>query len=424
MRIIYRFISITFIFILFCTSAGFAATQICDEDFERVDSGILTEINPTENGEISRAARPFWGTALSAPHGGVYDSIGNPGKAAKAHVGPYTNNSSYSEPKFRFDNKLGGTRQVYFKFDLRIDPNLGTSNASREISNFKLFLVTDHSDASAAVFSDGIGRVQVNFEPSDSSYSVYSPGAGDPSGDSSEYYFSNATTKLANRMMDNQWHTYEIFIDIGTHVSSFQSNNRLDGDPNNDGVIRIWEDGVLILDDTKVPIRFSQGYFTEINSAAFIRHAKSLGAPVGGMDGYIYFDNIEIWDGMPTQAGGGGGSTDLVAPGVVQNLNSTPGYRLVQFNWRNPSDSDFAGTIIRYNTDGAYPFDQNDGTIACNQPGIAGSIQNFTLTDLQPGLTYHFSVFSYDTSGNYSNAAHTSAILGPRGLEVIHSSSN
>ena len=30
-----------------------------------------------------------------------------------------------------------------------------------------------------------------------------------------------------------------------------------------------------------------------------MRHAKSLGAPVLGMSGNIYFDNIEVWDGMP-----------------------------------------------------------------------------------------------------------------------------
>ncbi len=32
---------------------------------------------------------------------------------------------------------------------------------------------------------------------------------------------------------------------------------------------------------------------------AFIRHAKSEGAPVTGMDGHLYFDNIIVRDDVP-----------------------------------------------------------------------------------------------------------------------------
>jgi len=402
---IFRFFSVLVFFAVVNISIVYAANKICDEDFENVSIGVLPEINPTGSGEISRAARPFWGTALSGNLGGVYSDIGNPGKAARAHVGPYTNNYSYSESKWRFDNKVGGSREIYYKFDLRIDPNLGTSNATREVYNFKLFLITDYSNASSGVFSDGIGRIQVNFEPSSSSYSVYSPCAGDTSWNSREYYFTNSTTKTANKMMDNQWHTYEIFVDIGVHVSTDpDSNGRLYDDPNNDGIIRIWEDGILILEDEKVPFRFSEGFFTEINSAAFIRHAKSLGAPVSGMDGYIYFDNIEVWDGMPD-------SGDDNPPGDVTNFIAQAGDGQVALSWTNPTDSDFKGTMIRYSTeDDPYPATHNDGTFVCDSEANPGSRDSFPVPDLDNGTKYNFSAFTYDETGNYSEPMHISAV--------------
>jgi len=272
--------------------------RICFEDFENISEGPLPENNPTY--EIDYAARPFWGTAISGEQGGIWSGFGNPGKAAVAHVGPYTDGRSYSEPKFRWDNRLNGSQTVYMKFNIRIDENLGTSNANREIYNFKLFLVTDNQDASSGTFSEGIGRIQMNFEPSDDAYSMYSPCAGDDSFDASEYYFYNANTKLNNSLMDNQWHTLEVFIDIGNHVSEdHNSDSDIWDDPDNNGIVSVWQDGYLILNDTNVPIRCSENYFTEINSMAFIRHAKALGAPVDGMNGHIYFDNLEVWDRMP-----------------------------------------------------------------------------------------------------------------------------
>lgn len=239
-----------------------------------------------------------------AYQGGIIETGGNPGQCARAKILPYVG-VSYSEPKIRFDDALNGSREVYVSFDLKVDENLGTSNLTREIYNFKMILITDHTDASSGAHSDGIGRIQINFGPSSDSYSVYSPGAGDTSlGDTHEYYFSHATTKLMNHVMDNRWHTYEIYIDIGEHISDptldpgYPEDWHLHYDPDNDGVIMIWEDGTLILNDTQVPMRGSD-FFTELNSVAYIRHAKSQGAPVEPVGGNLYFDNVDVWDQMP-----------------------------------------------------------------------------------------------------------------------------
>lgn len=262
-----------------------AANLVCQEDWESTSVGPLSEIDPAD--DISECARPFWGTDLSDT-GGVYDSVGNPDKAAVAHIGPYTNDTSYSEPKFRFDNMFSGSYEIYLKFDLRINSDLGTSNATREIYNFKIIRITDYSDAGAA--SSDEWHPQINFQPSSSAYSLYTWTQGAAN---SEYYFNRATTKQENHLMDNDWHTIEIYMHIGSEVVTDKD------DPDCDGIVRIWEDDVLILEDTSVPFRSLSGEGQGINSMAFIRHAKALGAPVGDMDGHLYFDNIEVWDGMP-----------------------------------------------------------------------------------------------------------------------------
>jgi hypothetical protein len=293
----YKLRNIVALLIIFfiLTSPALSANRLCFENFENVSEGVLPEINPTGKGEISRAARTFWGRDGIA-NGGVINSGGNHGKCAMAYVGPYINDRSYAEPKWRFDNKFNESQEVYVKFDIRIDPNLGTSHETREVNDFKIIRITDYSDAGAA--SSSQWHPQINFTPSSSSYRWYTWSQG---GGYSEYYFSRATIKNANHMMDNNWHTYEIYINIGEHVA----NDRYDA--NADGIVRIWEDGALILEDITVPFRCSSSEGRGINSIAFMRHAKALGAPVSGMSGNIYFDNLEVWDGMPD----GDGSTPV-----------------------------------------------------------------------------------------------------------------
>ena len=162
----YSILFTTFMLTLLIIAPLFAADRICKEDWESTSTGILPEINPAD--EISRAARPFWGTDLGDV-GGVYEDIGNPGKAAKAHIGPYTDGSSYSEPKFRFDNRFSNSKEVYVKFDIRVDSSLGTSNETMEINDFKIIRITDYSDAGAASSDEWhpksfLNQVQVHID--------------------------------------------------------------------------------------------------------------------------------------------------------------------------------------------------------------------------------------------------------------------
>ena len=72
--------------------------------------------------------------------------------------------------------------------------------------------------------------------------------------------------------------------------------------------------------------------------------------------------------------------------------------------------------MLRYGTGDAdnYPANHQEGILVCNQIGQPGSSDTFVHTEnVQNGTTYYYSAFTYDTSGNYSSAAHASATPQP-----------
>ncbi|GEM_PF-1945580 len=107
-------------------------------------------------------------------------------------------------------------------------------------------------------------------------------------------------------------------------------------------------------------------------------------------------------------------SDDSTPPGDVTNVTTTPGHGQVTLSWTNPSDSDFAGVMIRYRTDGTYPSSYTDGTAIPNGnngkiPGQPNGQGSYVHTGLDAELIYNYSIFTYDTSGNYSQTVHVSA---------------
>jgi len=104
-------------------------------------------------------------------------------------------------------------------------------------------------------------------------------------------------------------------------------------------------------------------------------------------------------------------------PADVTNFTATAGNAQVTLSWINPTDADFAGTMIRYRTDGIYPVDYNDGILVCDRKNTPGSSDIFVHRGLQNGTTYYYSAFSYDAVGNYSQTAHAEAT--PEGLDTI-----
>jgi plastocyanin len=105
---------------------------------------------------------------------------------------------------------------------------------------------------------------------------------------------------------------------------------------------------------------------------------------------------------------------DTTPPNDVSAFTATAGVGQVSLSWTNPTDSDFAGVMIRYRTDGTYPTNYTDGTAVPNGnggkiPGLPSASGSYVHTGLDSNLTYYYSAFTYDTSGNYSDTAHASA---------------
>ena len=115
------------------------------------------------------------------------------------------------------------------------------------------------------------------------------------------------------------------------------------------------------------------------------------------------------------------------APGDISGFTATSGSGQITLTWTNPTDTDFAGVMIRYRTDGTNPPNKDDGwPIPTGHDGkIAGSpSQNMSYvhTDLDPTKHYYYSAFTYDTSNNYSQTAYADAQpLSPNNAPVIQS---
>lgn len=79
----------------------------------------------------------------------------------------------------------------------------------------------------------------------------------------------------------------------------------------------------------------------------------------------------------------------------------------IYLEWTNPSDSDFAGTVIRYSTSG-FPGAPDEGSPVTGSegefPGTPGSEGSYSHASLTNDTTYYYSAFAYDLSRNYSEA--------------------
>jgi len=202
-------------------------------------------------------------------------------------------------------------------------------------------------------------------------------------GDEGYWLGSGITLKNAN---DGNWHKYSFYVSWNT------------------GTVMGWYDvtSETVLNYTKSYTAPDGTFGSGIGPHHFtIQNNFSAAAPTEMT--YHAIDDIEIWDGMPNQEEP---EDDPVGPpGDASNFTAQPGDCLIALSWTNPTDIDFAGTMIRYRTDGTYPVNHNDGALVCNR-----TIDNFThRNNVVNGVTYYYSAFTYDEVPNYSEAAHARA---------------
>ncbi|MDP3788867.1 MAG: VCBS repeat-containing protein, partial [Candidatus Omnitrophota bacterium] len=115
-------------------------------------------------------------------------------------------------------------------------------------------------------------------------------------------------------------------------------------------------------------------------------------------------DNDEDYDMFIGEIGGGicfwrNITIDSRPPAPVTNFSAQPGIEQIVLNWTNPTDADWAGTMI-VRKEGDYPQNSSDGNVTYDGKDSSYMDINYTL----PGITYYYTAFAYDSKRNYSQA--------------------
>ncbi|MDO8588392.1 MAG: PKD domain-containing protein [Armatimonadota bacterium] len=135
--------------------------------------------------------------------------------------------------------------------------------------------------------------------------------------------------------------------------------------------------------------------YTETGASGAIGSLKFERLDDSGAEGeWVHFDDLAVIGvyGVPSPVG---------------SFSATPGPGQVTLSWTNPSDVDFAGTIIRYKF-GSYPTSQTDGNPVCDRPGVPGSSDSYTHIGFD-GVPCFYAAFAYDYSVFYSAPQFASA---------------
>lgn len=156
----------------------------------------------------------------------------------------------------------------------------------------------------------------------------------------------------------------------------------------------------------------SKGTFTRINPSP-VTATSFLDTTVAAGTTYYYkvsAVNISGTEGKPSALASIRvvEVTDTFPPANPSGFGAQGGYGLSSLIWKNPPDTDFAGTTVRYGLSG-YPSGPQGGFPVCDRPASPGTSDSFLHGGLVNGQTYYYAAFSYDTSGNYSAGVTASA---------------
>lgn len=111
-------------------------------------------------------------------------------------------------------------------------------------------------------------------------------------------------------------------------------------------------------------------------------------------------------------------------PVAPSGVSANGGNTQVQINWISPTDTDYAGITIRWSTSN-YPYNVTDGSLLDDfygNPGEAGTTIHDNLVNGQP---YYYTLFAFDSCGNYSYGMQTMATPGMQApvVEILYPTS-
>ncbi len=88
---------------------------------------------------------------------------------------------------------------------------------------------------------------------------------------------------------------------------------------------------------------------------------------------------------------------DTTPPGPVSDLSSPGGIALA---WANPTDTDFAGVMIRRMEGADAPANATDGDLVSS---VGAAVTSYTDTGVTSGQQYTYALFAYDGHSNYAD---------------------
>ncbi len=119
---------------------------------------------------------------------------------------------------------------------------------------------------------------------------------------------------------------------------------------------------------------------------------------------YHYTVFAYIGNGSPYSLGTSASATpfsDNAPPSEVLDLQQTPGIKQVTISWKNPSDPDFARSVLR-RSDTQDPISISDGVKIAKESGVAGATESLVDTELVNDTQYFYRVFTVDIYDNVS----------------------
>jgi len=137
----------------------------------------------------------------------------------------------------------------------------------------------------------------------------------------------------------------------------------------------------------------------------------SSSIPAGCVNGTPVVTQSCTYTAPASNSGGGGGYfipsvnrsyKDIIPPGHVTNVERLYKDNQVTLKWRNPSDSDYNGTLVVRKV-GSRPTSHTDGTIVYKSTTLyKGANEEYTDTNIDNNTTYYYAIYAYDKQPNYS----------------------
>jgi hypothetical protein len=146
------------------------------------------------------------------------------------------------------------------------------------------------------------------------------------------------------------------------------------------------------------------------SSASFQIHDTFGQGPIGPV---ATGTTITLYDGFWATITAKGAAADTTPPDRVTGFTATARDDGVILRWTNPSDADFAGTMIRFSIH-EYPGDPTEYDPVPNGYGglfygAPASVDSFVHTELDGNQPYYYSAFAFDGIPNYAQERCASA---------------